>query len=416
MKSTLRLILKNKVFKLLFILILVLLVVQLIVASYVISNKASATNLSKELISAHKKNISMIKLLLNHQRDTIGNTMFFDFRFNFVKAYFSKKPICKTRLSQEDLDKYSVCNKDFCFHVENCISIKSTKSGWLNYISKPSLPKAKDLLVANLMTAIFIIMIIILCWLLLKVIIPSRKLEDNVYELGMSLVKRDVKVNGVSLLGRFANSINFIQHKLFRALDVRTKILSMITHDLKSPIARLKLRYDLEPSQNKDNLEDINLLESLCNQILLEAKNDMFECEKVETISITSILEKIISKYDNIVIDIKDDVYIKGRRISLYRAFENLISNSKKYSDKVFVSVIKSDCFVNINIKDFGIGIKEADIKNIFRPFYQVNSMKKGNGLGLTIAQEVITNHDGYIHIRNHYDPHGVIVNVKLPL
>ncbi|MED7788864.1 HAMP domain-containing sensor histidine kinase [Francisella sp. 19X1-34] len=416
MKSTLRLILKNKIFKLLFLLILVLLVVQLIVASYAISNNPTAISLNKEMISIHKKNISMIKLLLSYQGDAVGNTMFFDFKFNVVKAYFSNKPVCKVHLSRRDLDNYSICDRKFCFHVPNCISIRSTKLGWLNYISRPSLPRGKELLFANLITAVFIIIIIILCWFLLKVIIPARKLEDNVYELGMSLVKKDIKVNGVSFLGSFANSINFIQHRLFRALDVRTKILSMITHDLKSPITRLRLRYDLRPIENKDNLEDIDLLESLCNQILLETKNDMFECEKVEIINITSLLEKITHDYDNIAIDIKDNVYLKGKKISLYRAFENLISNSKKYSDKVLVSIIKSGYFVNIKIKDYGEGIKETEIKNIFRPFYQVNSMKKGHGLGLTIAQEVITNHDGYINISNHYDPHGVIVNVKLPL
>ncbi|QIW11003.1 HAMP domain-containing sensor histidine kinase [Francisella sp. LA112445] len=416
MKSTLRLILKNKIFKLLLLLVLILLIGQVTIAAYAISDNVVAKNLNKEMISNYQKNISMIKLLFNYQGDIIGNKMFFDFKFNVVQAYFSKKPICGIHLNQKDLYKYSSDNKNFSFHVASCISILSTKLGWINYISKPSLPKGKELLLANLMTTIFIAMIIILCWFLLKVVIPARKLEDSVYELGKSLVKKDVRVNGVSFLGRFANSINFIQQKLFRALDVRTKALSMITHDLKSPIARLKLRYDLNPTENKDNLEDIGLLESLCNQILLEAKNDMFECEKVETINITSLLEKIIQEYNNITIDLKDDVYLKGRKLSLYRAFENLISNSKKYSDKVLVSIIKSDCFVNIKIKDYGVGIKETDIKNIFRPFYQIDSMKKGNGLGLTIAQEVITNHDGYIDISNHYDPHGIIVNVKLPL
>ncbi|BCD91386.1 hypothetical protein fh0823_15250 [Francisella halioticida] len=415
MKSTIRIILKNKVFKLLFLLILILLVGQVTIVSYAISNNAT-TDIDKNMVSTYKKNISMIKLLSNYKGGALEADMFFDFRFNVVKVFFSRKPLCRTHLSQKDLNNYNSYSKNFRFHLAKCISVKNSKLGWLNYITKPTLPEEKVLLIANLMTAIFIIMIIIFCWVLLRVIIPARKLENSVYELGMSLVKKEVRVNGVSILGRFANSINFIQHKLFKALNMRTKILSMITHDLKSPITRLKLRYELGFTADKHNLEDIELLEDLCNQILLEAKNDMFECEEIESVNITSLLEKIIHEYNNIAIDIKDNVYLKGRKLSLYRAFENLISNSKKYSDKVSVSIIKSGCFVDINIKDYGIGIKESEIKNIFRPFYQVNSMKKGNGLGLTIVQEVITNHNGSISISNHYDPHGVIVNVKLPL
>ncbi|APC92418.1 MULTISPECIES: sensor histidine kinase [Francisella] len=415
MKSTIRIILKNKIFRLLILLILILLIAQIIVATYSIADQ-NRLNPDKTITSISRNNISMIKMLSNYQGELLNGNIFFNFKFNAAVASFTQKPLCKTQLNQKELEEYYNNSENIKFRLWYCISVKSYKGKWLNYIIRSTLPEEKVLLFANLITAMVIVIISIFCWALLKIIIPTRKLEDNVYEVGMSLVKKEVRASGIKVLGRFANSINFIQERLFKALNIRTKMLSMIAHDLKAPIARLKLRYELGLVDYKDNLEDVELLEKLCYQILLEAKDDMFGHEVIEDINISSLLKNIINKYNNIDINIDDDICLKGRKLSLYRAFENLISNAKKYSDKVSVNIAKNDYFVEINIKDYGKGIKESEIKNIFRPFYQVNSMKEGNGLGLTIVQEIITNHNGFISISNHYEPHGVIVNVKLPV
>ncbi|OIN84055.1 sensor histidine kinase [Francisella sp. TX07-6608] len=416
MKSTIIIILKNKIFKILIVLILILLVAQFIIATYSIVDQ-NRLNPDKTMTSISRNNINMIKMLSSYQDKFLNGVIFFNFEFNEAVASITQKPICKTQLNQKELDGYYNNSENIKFRLLYCISVKSYKGEWLNYIIRSTLPEEKVLLFANLITAIVIVIISIFCWALLKIIIPTRKLEDNVYELGISLVKKEVRASGIKVLGRFANSINFIQERLFKALNIRTKMLSMIAHDLKAPIARLKLRYELGLVDYKDNLEDVELLEKLCYQILLEAKDDMFGHEVIEDINIISLLKNIINKYNNIDINTNiDDICLKGRKLSLYRAFENLISNAKKYSDKVSVNISKNDHFVEINIKDYGKGIKESEIKNIFRPFYQVNSMKEGNGLGLTIVQEVITNHNGFISISNHYEPHGVIVNVKLPV
>ncbi|API87658.1 sensor histidine kinase [Francisella uliginis] len=412
MRSTLRIILKNKIFRLLTILILILLILQIVIASYSLAN----IGLNKNVRTLYKENISMLDMVLDYKGEVLKGNIFFDFEFNDAIVSFTEEPLCKRHLNREDLSSYRNVGKDIKFRLWYCVSIKGYKGRWLNYTIKPSLPEEKVLLFTNLITTIVIATIVIFCWLLLKVIIPTKKLEDNVYELGMSLVEKEVRASGIKVLGRFANSINFIQKRLFKALNTRTKILSMITHDLKSPIARLKLRYELGLVDHKDNIDDIELLEKLCHQILLEAKDDMFSHEVIEDVDIYSLLKSIVDKYNNIDINEIDSIYLKGRKLSLHRAFDNLISNAKKYSDKISVNILKKDHFVEIDIRDYGKGIKESEIKNIFRPFYQINSMKQGNGLGLTIVQEIIKNHNGSISISNHYDPHGVIVNVQLPL
>lgn len=412
MRSTLSIIFKNKIFRLLAILILILLISQIVIASYSLAN----IGVNKNVLSLYKKNISMLDMLLDYKGEVLKGNIFFDFEFNDAIVSFTEKPLCKRQLNREDLSNYHNVSKNIKFRLWYCVSIKDYKGRWLNYTIKPSLPEEKVLLFTNLITTIVIATIVIFCWILLKVIIPTKKLEDNVYELGMFLVEKEVRASGIKVLGRFANSINFIQKRLFKALNTRTKILSMITHDLKSPIARLKLRYELGLVDHKDNIDDIELLEKLCHQILLEAKDDMFSHDVIEDVDIYSLLKGLVDKYNNIDINIIDSVYLKGRKLSLHRAFDNLISNAKKYSDKVSVNILKKDHFVEIDIKDYGKGIKESEIKNIFRPFYQINSMKQGNGLGLTIVQEIIKNHNGSISISNHYDPHGVIVNVQLPL
>ncbi|MED7818905.1 MULTISPECIES: sensor histidine kinase [unclassified Francisella] len=377
----------------------------------------SINNTHKNIIKAYVENINAIKMLSSYQGENLEGSIFLNFKFNDVFAKFTKKPLCSFQIGQKDFINVYNQKKHIKIYLWSCISIKNN-GAWLNYIIKPSFPRQNILLFSNLVTGIILIIIGIFCWILLKIIIPTRKLENNAYELGMSLIEKEVKTNGIRLLGRFSNSINFIQHRLFKALKLRTKMLSMIAHDLKSPVARLKLRHELGLVNDDDNLEDLELLEKLCQQLLFEIKDDMFSHEMVEQFNFTDLIIGVISKYKNITMNVntEDKIYIKGRRLALYRAFENLISNAKKYSDEVTVNITKKECFIEVDIKDYGVGIKESEIKNIFRPFYQVNNMKQGNGLGLTIVHEIITNHNGVVSLANHYDPHGVIANVKLPI
>ena len=242
MRSTFRIILKNKVFRLLTILILILLILQFFMATYSLSRTSSNSN----FLNIHKKSITMLHLLLDYKNEVSKGYLFFDFDFYNIYASFTEKPLCRIQLSPGDISSYYAEDKEIEFRILNCISVKASKNEWLNYIIKLSYPKEKELLIISIITTIVIATIVVFCWILLKVIIPTRKLEYNVYELGMSLVEKEIRASGVKVLGRFANSINFIQKRLFKALNMRTKILSMITHDLKSPIARLKLRYELK--------------------------------------------------------------------------------------------------------------------------------------------------------------------------
>ncbi|QIW09708.1 HAMP domain-containing sensor histidine kinase [Francisella sp. LA112445] len=415
MKSTIKIVLKNKIFRLLFLLVMVLFIIQITISSFFISSQ-SANNVHRNIINAYVENINAINMLLSYKGEQrLKGRIFLDFEFNDAFAKFTRKPLCKIQLEQKTLLNELSQKQHIKIKLWSCVSINNN-GVWLNYIVKPSFPRENILLISNLVTGIIIIAICIFCWILLKIIIPTKKLENNAYELGMSLIEKEVKTNGIKLLGRFSNSINFIQQRLFKALKLRTKMLSMIAHDLKSPVARLKLRYELGMVSDDDNLEDLELLEKLCQQLLLEIKDDMFSHEVVEKFNFTDLLRGVISKYKNITLNTDEKIYIKGRKLALYRAFENLISNAKKYSDEVSVNITKKECFIEIDIKDYGVGIKESEIKNIFRPFYQVNNMKQGNGLGLTIVHEIITNHNGVVSLANHYDPHGVIVNVKLPI
>ena len=232
MRSTLSIIFKNKIFRLLAILILILLISQIVIASYSLAN----IGVNKNVLSLYKKNISMLDMLLDYKGEVLKGNIFFDFEFNDAIVSFTEKPLCKRQLNREDLSNYHNVSKNIKFRLWYCVSIKDYKGRWLNYTIKPSLPEEKVLLFTNLITTIVIATIVIFCWILLKVIIPTKKLEDNVYELGMFLVEKEVRASGIKVLGRFANSINFIQKRLFKALNTRTKILSMITHDLKSPI------------------------------------------------------------------------------------------------------------------------------------------------------------------------------------
>lgn len=208
-----------------------------------------------------------------------------------------------------------------------------------------------------------------------------------------------------------------MQDKLFNALNLRTKMLYMITHDLKSPITRLKLRQELGLIDHEKDIKDIEILESLANQIILDIRDNIFEYEELERFDLLAMLRDFNDMYSNLeILSNLDSIYIQARRKSLIRAFDNLINNAKKYSNKVLIQISSNNKNIKVSIKDYGPGINPKELKNIFKPFYKPSNSNSGHGLGLAISQEIFLNHRGSIEIRNHNKPHGIIVNVILPL
>ncbi|MGQ4003840.1 HAMP domain-containing sensor histidine kinase [Francisellaceae bacterium CB52] len=414
MRKAIDSIIDNKIFRILIITIFLATFFQVGIESYSISNKSNLNGKYIEYQLVYEENYPIISALLL-KKVALFNNIHLDLPHSTATAFKTAKPACNTQLKSNQISYLYKYMRDRHAY-EYCTSFKLDNSKWINYIITPKIGVERIVVFLSVITLAIILLIGVFCWILLKIVLPIKSLQSNAYELGMTLVKKDIHSNGIKVLHNVSDSLNFMQNKLFDALRIRTQMLSMITHDLKAPIARLSLRYKLGIVDDKKNLQDIEFLEQLADQIILDLKESMFEHEKLEWINIGSLLDSLSARYSNIeIVNTAAKLFIKGRKNSLLRAFDNLLSNSKKYSEHVIIKIYSNETQIIISIKDYGTGIKESELINIFRPFYQPSGSILGHGLGLTIAREIVLSHSGTIDIRNHYQPHGVIIDVTLP-
>jgi two-component system osmolarity sensor histidine kinase EnvZ len=194
-----------------------------------------------------------------------------------------------------------------------------------------------------------------------------------------------------------------MRKRIMRHLNQRSEMLSGISHDLRTPLTRLKLQLSFikDEELSKQMSQDIDEMEKMLNEYLQFTSSTY--TEKDETINLSELIENIIDKYnnDNISKNLIPRVYLNGRKNLIQRSLNNIIDNSIKYAKKINVNLLKKSNAIIINIDDDGIGIPENEYKNVFKPFYKLDKSrgdsKSSVGLGLSIASDIIRSHGGNI-------------------
>jgi len=220
----------------------------------------------------------------------------------------------------------------------------------------------------------------------------------------------------------------------------QNNFLLSITHELKSPIASLKLsmqtikkrQLDMERIQHISDmaLDDIDRLESLVENILIANNIDSANYQiNPEWMDVSALLEKICSRVfekhgalRRINLNITPDLHIHGDSLSISSVIYNLLENAIKYSregDTISVTLQVEGSALNLIVSDTGIGIPDHEKENIFRRFYRIGTEEtrstKGTGLGLFIVKHIVGMHGGSITVRDNI-PKGAIFTVTLPM
>jgi len=212
-----------------------------------------------------------------------------------------------------------------------------------------------------------------------------------------------------------------MRKRIVRHLNQRSEMLSGISHDLRTPLTRLKLQLSFikDEKLSKKMSLDIDEMEKMLNEYLQFTSSSYLE--KDETFDISELIKNIISKYDNdsISIELTPRVYMNGRKNLIQRSLNNIIDNSIKYADRINLELSRKNNNVIIIIDDDGIGIPENEYQNVFKPFYKLDK-SRGNsrssvGLGLSITSDIIKSHGGNI-ILDKSPLSGLRVKVFLPL
>ena len=211
-----------------------------------------------------------------------------------------------------------------------------------------------------------------------------------------------------------------MRKRIMRHLNQRSEMLSGISHDLRTPLTRMKLQlaFIKDKEISKKLSDDASEMEKMLNEYLHFASSGSLE--KTETFNLSELLEMTIKKYEKkeIVTNIEEKIYIDGRKNLIQRCINNFIDNSIKYSNNIYVSSKKSGNNILIIIEDDGPGIPENERENVFKPFYKINKSrgdsKSSVGLGLSIASDIIKSHGGNIKLETS-PSNGLRAKIILP-
>ncbi len=260
-------------------------------------------------------------------------------------------------------------------------------------------------------------------FLMSKQLRPLKRLAIIAETFGRGLDAPDIKTTGAYEIRQTANAFNQMRTRIKRFLKQRTEMLAGVSHDLRTPLTRMKLQISLmKDKKAKSELEaDINEMTSMLDSYVSFVKTE--SPEPIETIIINELIGDIVKTIEKnnvkLVINEHDNIQTSGRQIQLKRAFNNIIDNSKRYAKKIEINLYKNerDCVIEFN--DDGEGIPRNKYEDVFKPFFTLdpsrNKLKGESGLGLTITRDIIRSHGGDVKL-SESNLGGLQLKVLLPL
>ena len=252
---------------------------------------------------------------------------------------------------------------------------------------------------------------------------PLKRLAIIAETFGRGLDAPDIKTAGAYEIRQTANAFNQMRTRIKRFLKQRTEMLAGVSHDLRTPLTRMKLQISLMKNEKaKSELEvDVNEMTSMLDSYVSFVKTE--SPEPIETIIINELISDIVKTVEKNSVELtikeKNTIQTSGRQIQLKRAFNNIIDNSQRYAKKIEIILYtnEKDCVIEFN--DDGEGIPTDKYEDVFKPFFTLdpsrNKLKGESGLGLTITRDIIRSHGGDVKL-SETKLGGLQLKVLLPL
>lgn len=250
---------------------------------------------------------------------------------------------------------------------------------------------------------------------------PIVLLSQAAERFGKGQFDSDFKVSGALEIRQASYEFERMKRRILKHISQRTAMLSGISHDLKTPLTRLKLQIELLNKNQKLNSlkEEITEMEKMINEYLDFASNQY--SQPVEKFNIIQLIQNLIDKSfkKNIKIKSPKNLIFSGRKNLIRRCIANIINNSQKYSENILITCKKIKKTIQITIDDDGPGIADEHKEKVFRPFYRVDkssSLKDSNvGLGLSIVEDIVNSHGGTVKLLNNPKNKGLRVFLSFP-
>ena len=296
------------------------------------------------------------------------------------------------------------------------------QSGYFKFlVPKDRVTSSSARIFAIWITVPAIIMIVISLIFLKNQTRPITHLARVAEKFGKGEEIGEFKPSGAAEIRQAGYEFDKMRKRIIRHLNQRSEMLSGISHDLRTPLTRMKLQTAFIKDKELANklTEDINEMEKMLNEYLQFTRSSY--SEKDEEFNLSELIDEIINKYNNknISKNISSRVYINGRKNLIQRCINNLIDNAIKYGEKVNIELTKNNSNLFIKIEDNGPGIPENEYSNVFKPFYKIDKgradSKSSVGLGLSIASDIIRSHGGNIKLEKS-KMNGLRVKIFLPV
>ena len=344
-----------------------------------------------------------------------------NFEYNFDERWFS--PIDRT-LRRELKSKFG--SNQFWFNTTNYkelidLRIKYQKGYFKFLVPKDRVTSSSARIFALWITVPAMIVVFISLIFLKNQTRPISNLAKAAERFGRGEEIEEFKPSGASEIRQAGYEFDRMRKRIIRHLTQRSEMLSGISHDLRTPLTRMKLQiaFIKDKELAAKLAEDINEMEKMLNEYLQFTKSSFQE--KDEMFNLTELISEIAEKYNNENISTKlmPRVYFNGRKNLVKRCIDNLINNSMKYAKKINIELSKNNNNLFIKVEDDGPGIPENEYDNVFKPFYKINKgradSKSSVGLGLSIASDIIRSHGGNIKLEKS-KMSGLEVRIFLPV
>jgi signal transduction histidine kinase len=222
-----------------------------------------------------------------------------------------------------------------------------------------------------------------------------------------------------------AKALNRMRERISTLIDDRTKMLAAISHDLRTPITRMRLRSEfIEDDVHRSRmLRDLDQMRSMLEQVLSFLRNDR-KLEAMTLVDVASTLQLITDQFcdmgHKVAYDGPEHAMATLRPDDLHRSITNLVENAVRFGAEATIRLAVSPKNVTIDVEDDGPGISDAHKDIMLEPFVRGDDARNmdeaaGFGLGLSIARSIVQAHGGALSL-NDRQPHGLIVRIELPV
>ncbi|GAA4032929.1 ATP-binding protein [Actimicrobium antarcticum] len=279
--------------------------------------------------------------------------------------------------------------------------------------------------VPTIYLALFFVLIGLLAWFVARMTArPIRRLADAASDLGSDLDRPPLPETGPTEIRQAATAFNAMQARIRRQVQHRTHMLAAITHDLQTPLTRLRLRLEKvgDDELRTKLIDDLGQMQSMVREGL-ELARSMDSQEPLQRLDLDSLIDSACADASDAGQDVQllgpSGVVVMAQPNALRRCLTNLLDNAVKYGRQARVSVVREQERVVVRIRDAGPGLPPDQLESVFDPFFRLEISRSrdtgGTGLGLTIARNIVESHGGTL-VLNNLPGGGLEAMLQLPV